>query len=89
MVDRTFGLLLSEDVRCTVPTCTKVTHSVPKHVEYYLIVTATALRNLPLAMDDGERPGRSGVCAVQMMHVTRTTGPRFCRASAMAEGHGA
>ncbi|GIL47747.1 hypothetical protein Vafri_3928 [Volvox africanus] len=51
VVDRTFGLMLSEEVRCNVTTCHRVTHIVPQHVEYFMIITATGLRDVRAVID--------------------------------------
>lgn len=55
VVDRTFGLLLSEEVRCTVSTCCRITHVVPQHIEYFIIITATGLRDMRSIIDLGKR----------------------------------
>lgn len=58
-VDRLFGLLLSEEVRCTQKGCDKTTHRLAPHIEYHVVVAAAGLREtrMVLAMD---MPGECG-----------------------------
>lgn len=44
VVDIFFGLRLREELHCSK--CSVVSHEMPSHVEYYLIIQATALRAL-------------------------------------------
>lgn len=44
LVDTFFGIRLHEELQCQ--SCPVVSHKMPSHVEYYLIIPATALRSL-------------------------------------------
>lgn len=52
VVDIFFGLRLHEELHCQ--TCNVVSHKMPSHVEYYLIIQATALRTLAKSGGGGE-----------------------------------
>jgi hypothetical protein len=61
LVDRVFGLLLSEAVRCGEAGCGKTTHVVARHVEHFLVVQPTGLSNAAATFEgEGERRGGRG-----------------------------
>ena len=47
LVDRVFGIVLSEQLICAH--CGRASHVAEPHVEYFHIVQATALRNMAIA----------------------------------------
>ncbi|KXZ55989.1 hypothetical protein GPECTOR_2g1541 [Gonium pectorale] len=71
VVDRVFGMVLSEEVRCREQHCRKITHVVSQHVEYFVIVTATGLREMPAVMDGGRPSTGRIIREIEMQHVKR------------------
>eukprot|EP00198_Chlamydomonas_reinhardtii_P001690 XP_001691026.1 predicted protein [Chlamydomonas reinhardtii] len=74
-VDRLFGLLLSEEVRCTQKGCDKTTHRLAPHIEYHVVVAAAGLREtrMVLAMDMPESDMTTGrlLREIERQHMKR------------------
>ncbi|KAG2500861.1 hypothetical protein HYH03_001622 [Edaphochlamys debaryana] len=78
VVDRTFGLLLSEEVRCLQDKCHKTTHVVPSHIEYYMIISATALRDMPMLMEMDDPSMATIMHELETQHIKKCdTDPPF------------
>ncbi|KAG2445913.1 hypothetical protein HXX76_000516 [Chlamydomonas incerta] len=85
-VDRLFGLLLSEEVRCTAEGCGKTTHKLAPHIEYHVVVAAAALRETRMVLVVSDEVPESDMTTARILREIESQHTKRCDKDAPFHG---